>query len=55
MTGLAHDTEVAQVFRFSPVALPLVTVLALVAGVLAGRFPARRAAAIDPAVVLRSL
>jgi putative ABC transport system permease protein len=55
MTGLARDTEVAQVFRFSPVAVPLVTLLALVAGVLAGRLPARRAAAIDPAVVLRSL
>ena len=54
-TGIAIDTEQPQVFRYPFTALPLVLVLAVVAGLVAGRIPARRAARVDPAEVLRSL
>ncbi|HUR77034.1 MAG TPA: FtsX-like permease family protein [Acidimicrobiales bacterium] len=55
VTGVGVETELPQSFRYSPIAVPLVIGLALVAGVIAGRLPARRAARVDPAVVLRSL
>jgi putative ABC transport system permease protein len=54
VSGVERITRVPVSFRYPLGAVPLVVVLALLAGAAAAVLPARRAAALDPADVLRS-